>query len=171
MKIKMVIVTLVLFAAFASPASATTVPMTWKSEYLARYVIYNAGTFELLATLLNVDDVLPAELEVKYGLPNSPNVPNVPVDVFVNNVQVGNFTADNEYFGSGPKHLFYDVTGLIHEGTNTILFSGNSANNGDYIVGKAVLNYSTPEPMTALLLGLGALGLVRKRQRRKAPVS
>lgn len=136
-------------------------PLTWTSGDLGNNVIYDAGDFSLFPELTNPLNILPAELVVKYGLWNSPDVL---VDVFINDFLVGNFLADQGYIYPGPEFASYDVKGLLQDGKNTILFTGHAVNDGDYVVGQVDLHYNIPEPGTVLLLGLGGLALVKKRR-------
>ena len=158
---KMLTVTMIAaFVICTGVVGAEVQPVTWTSGDLGNNVVYDAGGFSLFPELTNPSNVLPAELVVKYGLWNSPDVL---VDVFFNDVVVGNLLADDGYISPGAEFASYEVTGLLQKGENTILFTGHGANDGDYVVGQVDLHYNIPEPMTVFLLGLGSLALLRKR--------
>lgn len=155
----MPIVSIVILTAVA--ANADIQPVLWSSGDLGYNIIDNAGDFRLFPVLENASNTLPAELTVKYGQWNDPDIL---VDVYFNAVLVGDFFASEGYRSPGPKYVSFDVTGLITDDTPEILFTGHGANAGDYVVGQVDLHYNIPEPCTLLLLGLGGPMLRKRRQ-------
>lgn len=109
-----------------------------------------------------------ATLVVKYGLWNSPDVP---VDVTLNGTPVGSFTADNGYISPGPEYATIDVTGLLQNGLNALVFTGSG--NGDYVIGQVDLTYNSlaavPEPSTLAIASASAVaGLLIARRRKRS---
>ena len=107
----------------------------------------------------------PDELDIKYGLWNTPEVP---VNVFVNGTLAGSFVATSGYIAPGPQFTSVDVSGLLLDGVNQIRFTGSST--GDYVIGQIDVTYdsaSAPEPTSLLLFGSGALGVFARMRRRK----
>jgi hypothetical protein len=146
-------------AMVSAPALAGVI---WTTGDLGNNVILDSGDFLVFPMLEDPDPAGPHSMTVKYGLWNSPNVT---VSVFVNDVHVGNFIADQGYIIPGPEYITYDVTGLLLDGSNTVLFTGFGANAGDYVVGQVdVLDEPVPAPAGALVvLGAGILGMRRRR--------
>jgi hypothetical protein len=141
-----------------APVGAQAELITWTTGDLGNNVIDDAGEFIVNPDLIDPSNTDPATLTVKYGLWNSPDVP---VDVFLNGTLVGNFVADQGYISPGPEFAVLDVTGLLLNGLNTLRFTGNSVNNGDYVIGQVDLTYNSvgavvPEPST---LASGFLGV------------
>jgi hypothetical protein len=137
-----------------TPAKADVI--TWTTGDLGNNVISNAGDFEVNPILINPSNSDPATLDVKFGLWNSPAVP---VDVFLNGSLVGSLVASSGYLAPGPQFAMFDVSGLLLDGLNTLLFTGNGVNSGDYVIGQADLNYSSgvvPEPSSMITCLIGA---------------
>ena len=120
-----------------TPANAA--PIEWDSGDLGDNVIQNAGEFELFPSLVSPSSSSPAELRVKYGLWDSPKVL---VDVFVNDIKIGDILANDGYSFPGPHFADLDVTGLLLDGVNTVKFTGNSVNDGAYVVGQVWITYT-----------------------------
>ncbi len=123
-------------------------PVEFTTGDLGNNVIDDAGDFVIHPNLSAPSLVSPAEIEVKYGHWNSPDVL---IDVLVNANLVGSFTANtsNAYIVPGPAYATFDITGLLVDGLNEVKFTGNYANVGDYVIGQAWIRYDTvPEPGT-----------------------
>ncbi|RMH26814.1 MAG: hypothetical protein D6692_08585 [Planctomycetota bacterium] len=134
----------------------------WSSGDLGNNVINDAGDFVLNPVLNMPSNSDPATMTVIYGLWNSPDVS---VDAFVNGNYVGTFVADQGYISPGPEVAVFDISGLLLDGANTVLFTGNNANDGDYVVGQVDIEF-TPVPTPAGVALLGLSGLVAGRRRR-----
>ena len=137
---------------------------------LGNNVITGAGLYEVFLDPPHIpSNSAPSNIEVKYGLWNSPDVD---VSVFFNDTFLGNFIADNGYISPGPEFITFDTTGLLFDGLNKISFNGFGV-EGDYVIGQVDLIYNPiPEPETyaMLLAGLGLLGY-RLRLREKETIA
>ena len=132
----------------------------WTTGDLGNNVIIDGGDFNVFPLLILPDNGQPAELEVKYGLWNSPEVP---VDVYLNEIFIGSFVADQGYITPGPEFITFDVTGLLLDGENTVLFTGSGF--GDYVIGQVwVRYYDIPAPATMGLFALALCGYKRRRR-------
>ncbi len=154
----------------AGPITAQAVPVTASTGDLGNNVISSAGLFEAFLNASSPSNALPASVDVKYGLWNSPDVL---VSVAINGTTIGDFIANTGYSSPGPSFTTFDVTGLLLDGLNTISFNGFGASSGDYVVGQVDLNYddnraSIPEPATLALLGMGILGMRLASRRKQA---
>jgi hypothetical protein len=131
-----------LSAAFAAglcvSLAAPALGDVWSSGDLGPKIIQDAGKFSVAPELVDPSNSAPAELMVKYGLWNSPDVK---VDVYFNGKLLGSFVADQGYNSPGPEFAFFDVTGLLKDGTNEVVVTGNSANLGDYAIGQIDVTY------------------------------
>ena len=137
--------------------------IVWTSGDLGNNVVEDAGAYFVFPELEDPSNVMPATLTVKYGLWNTPTVL---VDVMVNSTFVGSFEADQGYLSPGPEVADFDVTGLLFNGGNTVLFTGNGVNDGDYVVGQVDLAYfQVPEPGLAVF-AVPLLGWSLQRSRR-----
>ena len=133
---------------------------------LGNNVIDDAGIYLWLPVLSSPSNAAAATLDVKYGSWNSPDVL---VDILVNGSLIGSILADQGYISPGPQFGSLDVTGLLVDGVNTVLFTGNGANSGDYVIGQVDISYDSssapvPEPgmLGLLLIGLLVLGTARR---------
>ncbi len=150
---------------------ANATPISVSTGDLGNNVIGQAGSFAVSLSASAPSNVQPASIDVKYGLWNSPDVQ---VSVFFNSTLVGSFLADQGYIAPGPEFASFDVTGLLLEGANAILFDGFGANGGAYVVGQVTLNYDgartngIPEAGTLALLAAGLAGLGIAKRRRKS---
>jgi hypothetical protein len=149
--------------------NASAAPILVSTGDLGDNVVDNAGDYLWQPVLTLPTGAGPDELEIKYGLWNSPAVP---VDVFVNGTLAGSFDADQGFTLPGPEFVTFDVTGLLVNGLNSILFTGNNVNSGDYVIGQVDLTYDAaavvPEPVTLTLFSVGVAGVAwrRRAQRR-----
>ena len=109
-------------AAVLSLASSVThaVPMVASTGDLGNNIINDAGNYVWLPLLSSPSIVAPATLDVKYGSWNSPDVS---VDILVNGSLIGSILADQGYISPGPQFDSLDVTGLLIDGINTVLFT------------------------------------------------
>lgn len=151
---------LVCVSAIAACAGASSAQVIWTTGDLGTNVIDGGVDYSVFPDLDMPDNSLASTLTVKYGLWNSPDVP---VDVLLNGNFVGSFVADQGYISPGPSFIDFDVTGLLLDGNNEVLFS--STGPGQYVVGQVDLTYfQIPAPASAALLGLGALAATRRRR-------
>ncbi len=154
---------------FGIVGMAHAIPLTSTTGDLGNNVIWDAGSFDIFLDADLPSTSISSILDIKYGLWNSPLVI---VDTFFNGTLLGSFTADHGYISPGPKYISFDITGLLVDGANHIMFTGNGANSGDYVVGQVDMNYDgssapVPEPATMLLFGTGLVGLVGSRLRKE----
>src|SRR5687767_10215330 len=79
---------------------ATAAPISVTTGDLGTNVIDNAGAFAVALAATTPSNVLPATIDVIYGLWNSPAVS---VSVFFNGSLVGSFLADQGFISPGPE--------------------------------------------------------------------
>ena len=79
-----------------------------------------------------------AELTIKYGLWNSPNLP---MDISVNGVFVAQVIAETGYSSPGPYYDTFDVTSLLVTGENTV--EVQALTGGQAVLGRLDLDYQS----------------------------
>lgn len=168
---------------------AVAAPILWSSGNLddpSTNVITAAGDFTLYPSLTTPSNSLLATLTVKYGLWTDPgdSYPdgNLNVDVRLNGNLLGQLLMGrgDGYTNVGPEYASFVVTGLLLNGVNEIFFTGNGANDGEYVIGQVDLAYddsgsapgsAVPEPGTLALMSFGAMGLAAGKYRRRKNVA
>jgi hypothetical protein len=108
---------------------------------LGENVITSAGAYTWSPTIIAPSVVLPATLDVIYGLWEDPAVT---IHAFVNGTEVGAVLGDVGYGFPGPSSNSFDITGLLVDGVNTIVVSGLGESSGAYILGGITVNYNLP---------------------------
>jgi hypothetical protein len=150
----------VIMAVSTMDASATTVT----TGDLGSNVVWggDGGYYEVSLALSAPSNLLPAMMEVKYGLWNGSADT---VAVSINGFSVGSMVADGGYIVPGPKYADFVVTGYLIDGLNVASFQGDYSN--DYVIGRVDISYNNPVPIPAALWlfgpGLAGLALVKRR--------
>jgi hypothetical protein len=106
-------------------------------------VVTLGGAYSWSPTIPAPSATLAATLEVVHGLWNDPGVT---VHAYVNGTEVGTFLSDVGYIFPGPSSNSFNITGLLVDGVNTIVFNGLGQSAGDYIIGGITVNYNLPAP-------------------------
>jgi len=108
---------------------------------LGENVVANAGAYSWSPTISAPSVVLPATLDVIYGLWEDPAVT---IHAYVNGTEVGTVLGDVGYGFPGPSSNSFDITGLLVDGVNTIVLSGLGESSGAFIIGGITVNYNLP---------------------------
>ena len=107
-------------------------------------VVTFGGAYSWTPTISAPSAILPATLDVVYG---GWNDPAVTIHAYVNGTEVGTVLSDVPYISPGPSSNSFNITGLLVDGINTIVFNGlGGESSGDYIIGGITVNYNLPAP-------------------------
>ena len=99
-------------------------------------LVPNAGELVFLPDLTTPFDTCPSQLTFQYG---AWAFAPVDIEVIVNSVSVGQVTADLGWITPGPSSATFDVTGLLLDGENTVVFTGHGVSISIYAMGQVDL--------------------------------